>query len=181
MRRVGWNTLARPALTFWQWRFIPVFRCCWVYKYSCPAAHKPMGPFCGELTGPPVNGSFKKRARLHPSLAASTISRFGFWSRRSTKLGSEYWKTVIASSGTATLRPLGNHSLCVSSRSATWGARSKPPARRRADLSCSNQSREHRPLRAATMRFPACVPPLDRAVVSKIALLLLDRIPKCRT
>jgi hypothetical protein len=34
---------------------------------------------------------------------------------------------------------------------------------------------------AATMRFAACVPPLDRAVVSKIALLLLDRIPKCRT
>jgi len=45
MRRVGWNTLARPALTFWQWRFIPVFRCCRVYEYSCPAAHKPMRAF----------------------------------------------------------------------------------------------------------------------------------------
>jgi len=43
MRRVGWNS--RPALTFWQWRFIPVFRCCWVYEYSCPAAHKPMRAF----------------------------------------------------------------------------------------------------------------------------------------
>jgi len=63
MRRVGWNTLARPALTFWQWRF----------KFSAaagcmnlPAAHKPMGPFCGELTGPPVNGGFKKRAPAAP-------------------------------------------------------------------------------------------------------------------
>jgi len=45
MRRVGWNTLARPALTFWQWRFIPVFRCCRVYEYSCPASHKPMRAF----------------------------------------------------------------------------------------------------------------------------------------